>query len=348
MRKHFLILMLLTLLPLAGFATDYEVVLYNASKTFGDLDPTRPAANWFKVDPSGDKATLRNGLLFMRAPGAANQGEDAATYRYTVEQDPEYDTNSFMVSGDAAFTIKPRTMEASSTWIAFELKNQQFRSETAFELTPEDFVIKVTLPIYGSTPVELTAGEDFTISAQANNAGAYGANAGHITIKGKGNYAGSKTFDYDISGTDISTLATAQYNGPALYYKGEAYTTTDPQFANTNFSITGLTAGTHFQVKAGSIENGTHAGDLTVKLEGVEAAGLNGEKAAEGSAEGSVPGTLEGLNLRLISLDMTSGLSSTSIFSRAFSRLSARLIDFSLLKLLSFSITSSWCLISCC
>ena len=53
MRKHFLILMLLTLLPLAGFATDYEVVLYNASKTFGDLDPTRPAANWFKVDPSG-------------------------------------------------------------------------------------------------------------------------------------------------------------------------------------------------------------------------------------------------------------------------------------------------------
>ena len=276
MRKHFLILMLLTLLPLAGFATDYEVVLYNASKTFGDLDPTRPAANWFKVDPSGDKATLRNGLLFMRAPGAANQGEDAATYRYTVEQDPEYDTNSFMVSGDAAFTIKPRTMEASSTWIAFELKNQQFRSETAFELTPEDFVIKVTLPIYGSTPVELTAGEDFTISAQANNAGAYGANAGHITIKGKGNYAGSKTFDYDISGTDISTLATAQYNGPALYYKGEAYTTTDPQFANTNFSITGLTAGTHFQVKAGSIENGTHAGDLTVKLEGVEAAGFSG------------------------------------------------------------------------
>ena len=276
MRKHFLILMLLTLLPLAGFATDYEVVLYNASKTFGDLDPTHPAANWFKVDPTGDKADLKNGLLFMRASGTGNQGEDAATYRYTLEQDPAYDTHSFMVNGDAAFTIKPRTMESTSTWITFELKNQKFKSETAFELTPEDFVIKVTLPIYGSQPVELTAGEDFTISAQGDNAGVSGANAGSITIKGKGNYAGSKTFNYDIKGTDISTLPAAVYNGPALTYKGAAYTTADTQFANANFSITGYTAGTHFKVKAGSIEKGLHAGSLTVKLEGIESAGFSG------------------------------------------------------------------------
>ena len=47
---------------------------------------------------------------------------------------------------------------------------------------------------------------------------------------------------------------------------------------------------------------------------GVEAAGLNGEKAAEGSAEGSVPGTLEGLktflNAEFCALRLTFGFNS--------------------------------------
>jgi len=280
MRKHFLILMLMTLLPLAGFATDYEVVLYNASKTYGELDKDHPLPSWLKFTPAAAdadaKLALANQLNFLRAGGEANQGENVGTYRYIVEDADLTSGDDFLVSGDAAYTIKARTIENTSDWIHFELINPKYKSATAFELTPEDFKVTVTLPIFGSVPVELTPGEDFTISAQADNAGAYGASAGHITIKGKGNYAGSKTFDYAIQGTDISTLPAAVYNGPALMYKGEAYTTADAQFANANFSITGYTAGTHFQVKANSIENGTNAGNLTIKLEGVEAEGFSG------------------------------------------------------------------------
>ena len=42
------------------------------------------------------------------------------------------------------------------------------------------------------------------------------------------------------------------------------------------------------------------------------------------------------------------GFSRTSILSNIFSRLSALLMDFSRLKDFNFSMTASWCLISCC
>ena len=281
MRKHFLILMLLTLfVPFAGYADEYEVVLYNASKTYGDLDQDHPLPGWLKFTPAAAtadaKLALANELNFLRAGGDANQGENVGTYRYIVEDADLTTGDDFLVSGDAAYTIKARKMEATSDWIAFELKNPKYKSATAFELTAADFKVTVTLPINNNVAVELTEGVDFTIAAQGDNANLYGANAGSITIKGIGNYTGTKQFTYDIQGTDISTLPAAVYNGPALTYKGVAYTTDDTQFANANFSITGYTAGTHFQVKAGSIENGTNAGNLTIKLEGIEAAGFSG------------------------------------------------------------------------
>ena len=52
---------------------------------------------------------------------------------------------------------------------------------------------------------------------------------------------------------------------------------------------------------------------------------------------------------RMVMASFTSvGFSSTSILESIFSRLSARLMDFSRLKDFNFAITSSWCRISCC
>ena len=62
----------------------------------------------------------------------------------------------------------------------------------------------------------------------------------------------------------------------------------------------------------------------------------------------SLPLVNLGSNFRCISARTSVGLSSTSILSSIFTRLSARRMDFSRLKERSFSITSSWCLISCC
>ena len=62
----------------------------------------------------------------------------------------------------------------------------------------------------------------------------------------------------------------------------------------------------------------------------------------------SFPLTTSGSMLRRMSALYSVGFSKTSILFKAFSRLSARLIDFSRLNCFNFLITSFWCLISCC
>ncbi|MBR1880351.1 MAG: hypothetical protein IJ804_06365 [Prevotella sp.] len=276
MRKHFLLLFLMTLLPLAGFAagTEVDVVLYNASKTYGQLDAEHPAVNWLKFTPAAagatEKANWAGELNFLRAGGAANQGEDVGTYRYIVESvAAPASGNTYLVAGDAAYTIKPKTIDGTFT---FTLTHDQFKNTDGVTLTPADFKVTVVLPIFGADPVELTEGVDFTIATQGANTGV-GADAGTITIKGKGNYDGTKQFTFEIKGTDISGM-TAAYTGAALEYKGSAYLTTD--FAVTDFTIGDLDPTADFMIKDASIENGTNAGNMTIKLQGK--GGYSGEK----------------------------------------------------------------------
>ena len=62
----------------------------------------------------------------------------------------------------------------------------------------------------------------------------------------------------------------------------------------------------------------------------------------------SFPLTYFGSREICISVRASVGFSKRSILSSIFSRLSARLIDFSRLKDFNLAMTSSWCLISCC
>ena len=258
----------MALLPLAGFAvgTEVDVVLYNASKTYGQLDAEHPAVNWLKFTPAAadatEKANWAGELNFLRAGGAANQGEDVGTYRYIVESVATPTSgNTYLVAGDAAYTIKPKTIDGTFT---FTLTHDQFKNTDGVTLTPADFKVTVVLPIFGSEPVELTEGVDFTIATQGANTGV-GLEAGSITIKGKGNYDGTKQFKFEIKGTDISGM-TAAYTGAALVYKGSPYLTSD--FAVTDFTIGDLDPTADFMIKNASIEHGTDAGNMTIKLEG--------------------------------------------------------------------------------
>ena len=62
----------------------------------------------------------------------------------------------------------------------------------------------------------------------------------------------------------------------------------------------------------------------------------------------SLPLITDGSSLMFILALSSTGLSTTSILSSIFSRLSARLMDFSRLNCFNLAITSSWCLISRC
>ena len=62
----------------------------------------------------------------------------------------------------------------------------------------------------------------------------------------------------------------------------------------------------------------------------------------------SLPLRMFGSRRMCISSLISAGFSSRSIFSSIFSRLSARLMDFSRLKDFNLAMTSSWWRISCC
>ena len=287
MRKHFLLLFLMALLPLAGFAEDYEVVLYNASKTYGDLDPTNPAASWFKVTPAGDKSTLRTQLDFMRASGSENQGENVGNYRFTVEQNATAATNgnSFMVDGDGAYSIKAKALSSFDGTlgnnITLTLLNEQFyvNSTTAVKPSMSDIKIHVDLA-NNDLDADLTS-EDFEIVSWGDNnvvgmghpesaPGADDAVDNYIVIKGKGNYTGTLRLYFEISGTDIASLGkTPTYDGAPLTFDGNAKT---PDVSK--FVITGLNHTTDFILDPNGYGTGVmykdniNAGIAYVKIKG--------------------------------------------------------------------------------
>ena len=98
MRKHFLLLFLMALLPLVGWADDPVAqkpkVIINAAytyKDYGEVDPTTP--NFEFDQPSQDQGDVRNVindfLVLKRVNGEENQGEDVGSYLYYIDLDEE-------------------------------------------------------------------------------------------------------------------------------------------------------------------------------------------------------------------------------------------------------------------
>ena len=97
MRKNFLLLFLMALLPLAGWAADLTVGLTTLSKTWGDADPVHPTTAQFTFNGTGDqKAALLQYLTFTRV----ETGENVGSYAYTWTLDPNYKTSGYFGTDD--------------------------------------------------------------------------------------------------------------------------------------------------------------------------------------------------------------------------------------------------------
>ena len=269
MRKHFLLLFLLTLLPLAGFADNITVTPGNASKMYGDADPETADGHlgWFTfTGGTATAAQIAPNLPFLRL----QQGEALGGYTYTFDGDGSVGEDNIVVTGQALFTIKQKTLDsftgADNNKITISVKTGH---ASAFvyngqqvKPTAEDFVITVDHAI-DQFDGELTPDVDFVIKDYgANNA----VGEGSITITGKGNYKGDLVMAIQITCPQLSTLGTPEYYGDALTYKAAAWEPLATAFRFGNATDGYITEG--FSIKPNSYQDNVNAGTASVTLVG--------------------------------------------------------------------------------
>ena len=282
MRKHFLLLFLLTLLPLAGFADEYQlsVTTNNASKTYGEADPINALkltsedvwtarSTWFTanltsypwattgLDLSGvtdaaailaaQQKSLGYNLKFMRT----KQGETVGSYTYMF-QDENYLTNGtdivYIIANDEAkFTINRKPLDSftgvANNKITLKIKDGHEQYVGTTKKTPTAADFDITVDLeVNSLDGTLVEGTDFRIVNYGTNM-SVGDQAGEIEIEGLGNYSGTVTLKFPILAADISTLGEATYVGTELVFNNTAKTP-----SATDFKFGNVTTG--FSIKA--------------------------------------------------------------------------------------------------
>ena len=293
-------LMLLALLPFSAFADNIKITPMNASKTYGDADPTIAKSTWFdwsitrgtlpsgvnvSSDTQGDEHAINQQLHFLRV----TQGEAQGSYVYTFEDEAQVTDGSssvhnLLIQGTGQFTIKRKSLtdgfdDSDDNKITFALKaghEQYVSGTTQLKPTAADFDITVDLAV-NSLDGNLVEGTDFVITGYGSN-NTVGAEAGEIYIEGRGNYSGTTTLKFEIKGVNIATVGTPSYSTASedvLVFGG---LTDFKQPTADKFTLGTLTAGTDFQIKTGSYQNNNKAGDATVILEGIN--GYSGEVEA--------------------------------------------------------------------
>ena len=170
MRKNFLLMLLMTLLPLVGWAQDSDstipvqadkpsvaINLAYIYKYYGEADPTDPAKFEFEIASVSDenvtvtKEDIASYLVFKRATGS--EGEDVREYEYYYDFTPEYyttcqykiiplQTKSLLIIQKAPLTIKVdnnykkyKQVDPEFTWtISEENLGQLKNGDTADDL----------------------------------------------------------------------------------------------------------------------------------------------------------------------------------------------------------------------
>ena len=200
MRKHFLILMLLTLLPLAGWAVDLvKVTPYNISKYYGQ--PDEGITLIFSEDQglTGKNASvLRAGLYISR--NGVNAGEAVGDYTYTLGFDPDnisaakktqYDINdediatfvsAHTVAVQGSATLSIRKMPLNNADVVLTAIPDQEKTGSAID---PDMILTNT-----KNHEVLVKGVDYTVEWENNTNGPTAT--GTLTAKGP-NYSGMRT-----------------------------------------------------------------------------------------------------------------------------------------------------------
>ena len=290
MRKHFLILMLLTLLPFTAWGTLIKVKPYNVSKYYGVSDANVTLVYETEVTPAlstDEEKVLKAGLFITR--NGLNSGEAPADYTYTLEFDTEalealtdaemtalgfdgtartaFLTNyTVAVTGSATLSIKKMPLSRAAITVA-AIPDQEY---TGSAITP---ALTVTNTENGEI---LEEGSDYEVSWTGNVDGPIAT--GTLTALGD-NYSGTKTgFSFNVR----QSIANAQITFTGV--DNLVYTSNEQKPATITVKVgnTTLTETTHYTVSYSNsntdvaAEAATVAGTVTVTITGVGTGGYSG------------------------------------------------------------------------
>jgi len=261
MRKHFLLFLLMALLPIAGWSANINVQLSTSlEKVYGSPDPTTLLPNQFVITSDGgadiDESDIAEYLTFKRKPGST--GESVGTYDWEVTVSDGWYGAPIVVTNTGRITITPlnlSTAPLSASWTGapFTYDGNE-KKPTVTNVQVNGFTL---------------APSDYTISYDNNiNAGT----AKIIITAASGNVTGSyDVITFPIARRTLSSITIADI--APVEYKKTAY-----DFESLQVSVTGKDEeNNEYAMQLADfnepvLTNATNAGEgtisLTVKEEG--------------------------------------------------------------------------------
>ena len=281
MRKHFLLLFLLTLLPFSAWAVDVIVYPQDTEKAYGATDPV-VTASMFATDVAvnaAEKAAIAAKLSIVRV----QKGEDANgvgyAYRFStagnVEADQTNDIRAITIMPSGTATLYINELDFANADLALNLVTPQYLDGTQKKPGLDDFTVTFTAGVT-SLSRTLVAGTDYTIVANGYGNNNSVAGGGTVTIAAaSSNFTGTKVLNFAISGVDIASIGTISYTGDDLVYDGDAK---EPAITDFTFNLTAggtLAATNNWQIKQNAYganatyADNTHAGNGKVTIQGI-------------------------------------------------------------------------------
>ena len=271
MKKNFLLLFLMALLPLAGRAGNIGIQLSTTlTKEYGTADPVTLAATDFVIisnDTGNDGITtadLAGYLVFKRKQGQT--GEDCGTYDYEVSVsdewgDSEYAEHTIVATNTGRITITPKPL--ADVTIA-DIEDVIYDGN---EWKPEP-VVSYPDPADEESVVVLEKGTHFTYSYDNN------VNAGQatvtITAEANTNYTGTKSVHFTIEPRPITALTIGAI-AAQTYAHGVALT---PALTVTGTGVDRNNASKNYTLAAAdykaTYEDNVNAGTATVTVSAPE------------------------------------------------------------------------------
>lgn len=237
MRKHFLLLLLMTLLPLAGWATNYEVQVttYNGSATWTGAKPA-VQPGWFTAVPtSGTLSNEQKNFIASKLQVkdiTENPNYDAGSWNYQLELSGD----QVVSDGDNNYTIYVNSSTTATLTIT------KFTGDVAFNTESLAFVNDEL--VYTSQPQALLSG-----GATAT------ANGTEVPVV----YATSATAENWVAMADLKET-NANTDGYTVYYKvvgTDNYAGSEVQTMSGTKAIGKATITFNVEAKTGLVYDGT-------------------------------------------------------------------------------------------
>ena len=283
MRKHFLLLFLMALLPLAGWATDYNVTVYAKNKTlfFGQANPTTAADKLTMFDVQGtsnnDLLTAIAGVISYSTERTSASAVSASGYSFTLTKDANYVT-----SGDDRYFITIPATDASAKFIVRKA-----------DISTDDAVITITgskaIQANGeATPtITLTVGEetlekdvDYEVAYTYNTVAEQNATITVTALAGSAKLEGGKqkTTQFEVGKRGIEDVVITLKSTFLPKFTGAAITITADDIQSITQDDAAL-ASTEWAID--SYEDNIEAGTAKVIFKGAGSHDANSTKEVE-------------------------------------------------------------------